>query len=94
MGYTYDDRSRLLTVTDNLDQTISYEYDDYGNVVRTETISSDGSLALLVESVYDDRNRLFETRVLYPAELPGLFFQVNGLRALYFKLGFRCKIWV
>ena len=52
----------LTSVTDNLNQSIIYTYDDHKNVTQTETRSSDGSLALLVNSLYDNRNRLTETR--------------------------------
>ena len=62
LNYTYDERSRLVSVTDQLGQSVSYAYDDYGNVIRTETRSSDASLALEVDSVFDSRNRLIETR--------------------------------
>lgn len=62
LNYTYDDRSFLTTVTDNLNQSIVYTYDDHKNVIKTETTNSDGSLALLVDSIYDNRNRLKETR--------------------------------
>ena len=62
LNYTYDDRSFLTSVTDNLNQSIIYSYDDHKNVTRTETRSSNGSLALLVDSIYDNRNRLIETR--------------------------------
>ena len=62
LTYAYDERSYLISVTDNLDQSITYTYDEHKNVVKTETTTSDGSLALLVDSVYDTRNRLIETR--------------------------------
>ncbi len=62
LTYTYDDRSFLTSVTDNLNQSIIYTYDDHKNVTRTETRSSDGSLALLVDSIYDNRNRLTQTK--------------------------------
>lgn len=52
----------LTSVTDNLNQSIVYTYDDHKNVIKTETTHSDGSLALLVDSIYDNRNRLTETR--------------------------------
>ncbi|MEQ8937797.1 MAG: RHS repeat-associated core domain-containing protein, partial [Gammaproteobacteria bacterium] len=62
LNYTYDARSLLTSVTDNLGQQIIYTYDAHKNVIQTETLNSDGSLALLVDSVYDERNRLIETR--------------------------------
>ncbi len=61
LSYTYDERSMLTSVTDNLNQSIRYTYDDHKNVIRTETTNSDGSLALLVDSLYDNRNRLTQT---------------------------------
>jgi len=61
LTYVYDERSMLTSVTDNLNQSISYTYDDHKNVIRTETNSADNSLALLVNSVYDNRNRLTQT---------------------------------
>ncbi len=62
LDYVYDERSYLLSVSDNLDQTISYQYDAHKNVIQTDTDSSDGSLALTVASVYDNRNRLIKTQ--------------------------------
>ncbi len=62
LDYSYDERSFLTSVTDNLNQSIVYTYDAHKNVIQTETTSEDGSLALLVDSVYDNRNRLTETR--------------------------------
>ena len=62
LNYSYDERSMLTSVTDNLNQSIIYTYDDHKNVIKTETTSSDGSLALVVDSVFDNRNRLIETR--------------------------------
>ena len=62
LNYTYDERSYLTRVTDNLDQSIVYTYDEHKNVIKTETSNGDGSLALLVDSVYDNRNRLTETK--------------------------------
>ena len=53
LDYAYDARSFLTSVTDNLGQSIVYVYDDHKNVIKTETSSSDGSLALLVDSIYD-----------------------------------------
>ncbi len=62
LNYTYDKRSFLKSVTDNLQQSITYTYDNHKNIIKTETHSSDGGLALLVNSIYDSRNRLTETR--------------------------------
>ena len=62
LDYLYDERNSLVSVTDNLNQSIVYSYDAHKNVIATETHSADGSLALLVQSVYDNRNRLLETR--------------------------------
>ena len=62
LAYTYDERSRLSAVSDNLGQSIAYVYDAHGNVVQSETRSGDASLALVVSSVFDNRNRLVETR--------------------------------
>jgi RHS repeat-associated protein len=62
LTYSYDARSYLTSVTDNLNQTILYTYDEYKNVIKTDTSSSDGSLALLVDSIYDNRNRLTQTK--------------------------------
>ncbi|MBV1929022.1 MAG: hypothetical protein KUG81_05865 [Gammaproteobacteria bacterium] len=61
LNYVYDDRSMLISVTDNLNQSINYTYDDHKNVIKTDTNNADGSLALLVDSVYDNRNRLTQT---------------------------------
>ena len=62
LHYEYDARSRVTSITDNLNQVMSYTYDEYGNVIETQTRSSDNSLALQVSSVFDSRNRLIETR--------------------------------
>ncbi len=61
LAFTYDLRGRVLTVTDNLSQQIAFAYDDFGNIETTETRNSDGSLALIVASTFDSRNRLVET---------------------------------
>ncbi len=71
LNYEYDPRSYLTRVTDNLNQSISYTYDAHKNVIKTETSNSDGTLALLVDSLYDQRNRLTETRAPHA--------QVNGV---------------
>ena len=62
LTYAYDARSYLTQVTDNLNQSISYSYDAYKNVVKTETTSGDDTLATLVDRVYDVRNRLVSVR--------------------------------
>lgn len=62
LNYIYDARSDLISVTDNLNQSIEYTYDEYKNVIKTETKNTDGSVALLVDSVYDNRNRLVQTK--------------------------------
>ena len=56
-----DDRSRLEKVTDNANLSINFIYDNAGNITSTETRSSDGSLTLLVESLFENRNRLTAT---------------------------------
>lgn len=61
LSYVYDARGMLTSVTDNLNQSITYSYDNHKNVTKTQTSSSDGSLALLVDSVYGNRNRLSQT---------------------------------
>jgi hypothetical protein len=38
-----------------------YAYDAHKNVIRTDTTSAAATLALILESVYDTRNRLTET---------------------------------
>ena len=52
LDYLYDERNALVTVTDNLNQSIVYSYDSHKNVIATETHSADGSLAILIQSVY------------------------------------------
>ena len=41
---------------------MGYTYDGSGNVFQTETVNRDGTQALLVSSVFDNRNWLIETR--------------------------------
>jgi RHS repeat-associated protein len=65
LDYAYDARSKLESVTDQLGQQIRYFYDAHENLVRTETANGDASLALLVEQVYDNRNRLVETHLAH-----------------------------
>ena len=60
--FTYDDRSRVTSVADQLGQSVIFTYDDFGNITETETRNGDGSLALLVSSLFDDRNRLTQTK--------------------------------
>ncbi len=62
LTFTYDGRSRLEEVTDNAGQSITFTYDDAGNIITTETRNGDGTLALVVNSIFDDRNRLTQTR--------------------------------
>ncbi|NKC16107.1 MAG: hypothetical protein GKR94_29060 [Gammaproteobacteria bacterium] len=45
-AYTYNPRSQVATVTDNLGQQMRYTYDAHQNLIRTETISTDGATAL------------------------------------------------
>ena len=77
-NFSYDERSFLTNVTDNLGQSVTYVYDEHKNIVRTETRNSNGvltntdgssSLALLVSNVYDNRNRLVETAAPHTSDL-------------------------
>ncbi len=68
LSYHYDERSRLLRMRDNLGQEQRYEYDLYGNIVRRETTNSDGSPALRMRQVYDERNRLIEMAMPHVGE--------------------------
>ncbi len=63
MDYRYDLRSRLTRVSDQLGQYTAYRYDLHGNVLETETVNVDQSRALIETRVYDNRNRLIETRL-------------------------------
>ena len=56
-SYSYDQRNRRTEVRDSAGQRTLHQYDTYGNVTRTETRNSDGSLATRMESTYDSRNR-------------------------------------
>ena len=54
----YDTKGRLESVTDNLNQSIVYGYDQYDNLIQTDTFNSDSNLALTVARAFDNRNRL------------------------------------
>ncbi|MBL4622698.1 MAG: RHS repeat protein, partial [Immundisolibacteraceae bacterium] len=54
----YDHKGRLESVTDNLNQSIDYFYDAYDNLIQTDTLNSNGDLALTVSQTFDNRNRL------------------------------------
>ena len=54
----YDDKGRLIEARDNLNQTVSYTYDGYNNLIQADTHNANGSLARTVQSAFDSRNRL------------------------------------
>lgn len=55
---TYDDKGRVKQVVDNLNQKMIYEYDEHNNLVKTDAVNSNGSLATTLRHIYDVRNRL------------------------------------
>jgi RHS repeat-associated protein len=59
----YDDKGRPISITDNLNQTITYTYDPFNNLIKTDTSNADTSLTLQVEQAFDNRNRLVEIRM-------------------------------
>ncbi|MCZ6804625.1 MAG: putative Ig domain-containing protein [Proteobacteria bacterium] len=59
----YDDKGRLTSIIDNLNQSIEYTYDPYNNLIQTDTSNADSTLALIVQQAFDTRNRLIEIRM-------------------------------
>jgi len=55
---TYDPRSRPMTVTDNLGQSITRTYDEYGNVENIDVNDPSGLLVYTMSQAFDRRNRL------------------------------------
>ena len=53
----YDQRSRPLGYTDNLNQSMQVKYDAYGNVTEMVTTNGDSTPALMAAYDYDSRNR-------------------------------------
>ena len=74
LNFGYDGAHQLISVTDNLDNEISYDYDDNGNLTDEDIYDPADVLKRAVDSVYDARNRLdtinnggFTTDVLFDA---------------------------
>lgn len=70
-AYTYDTLNRLTSIDNNPDGTrdvphviLTYDYDAHGNLLVTQD-----NFGVMVESTYDERNRL-ETRRWFDADVP------------------------
>ena len=72
-SYSYDRRSRMTMMQDSAGQQTLYQYDAYGNVIRTETKNSDGSMATWMESSYDSRNRNTATTLPHKDEVTSIW---------------------
>ena len=58
LTYVYDDARHLRSVTNNLGNRIEYVYDLKGNRTEDYTRDPDGLLVRLVETIYDNRDRI------------------------------------
>lgn len=47
-------------VKDEIDNVVSYDYDENGNLIKTETRTNSGKLVEFHTYVYDDKNRMIE----------------------------------
>ncbi len=68
----YDGYGRVSESLDPLGHRTRFEYDDGGNVVKTEALHSSGNVLARTVTVYDERGRAVETRnALLDPEGPG-----------------------
>jgi len=58
LSYDYDAAHYLTKITDNLNNQITYQYDIKGNRSQSVTTDPDGTLARLVDTTYDARDRI------------------------------------
>ena len=63
LTYAYDELSRLTSITDNLDQKIETTYDEFGNIIQTDTRDPDDTLVRTVVNEYDQRERFIKQRM-------------------------------
>ncbi len=90
--YTYNDAGQLLSQTDKkgdtVIQSITYEYDSAGNIVKTTQSGSTGDMAELTTATmeYDEANRLTKyngEEVIYDADGNMIYGPLDGVMVSY-----------